>query len=256
MRRNWTRHELILAFSFYCQTPFGKLHRLNPDIIKLSKMIDRTPNAVALKLVNFSSLDPELKKRGIKGMGNYAKMDKIIFDEFHDNWEKLFLEAELLYEFYKNKDRDTSQEIYLYEPNRKIGEEIITKTKRRINQNFFRKIVLSNYNENCAICSLNYVSLLVASHIIPWSKNKETRLNPHNGICLCSIHDKAFDQGLISFDGEFKVIISPQIHKIKNNAINNYFINFNHREINFPKKFYPSSDFLSYHRNNIFIQSS
>lgn len=256
MRRYWTRNELILTFNLYCRTPFGKLHSLNPDIIELSKIIDRTPDAVTFKLVNFSSLDPELKKRGIKGMGHHSKLDQAIFDEFHNNWEKLFFEAELLYEFFQNVSIDKSEEINFSEPNQKIGEEIITKTKRRINQNFFRKIVLSNYNENCAICSLNHVSLLVASHIIPWSKNKETRLNPHNGICLCSIHDKAFDQGLISFDEEFKLIISPQIYKSKNNAINNYFINFNHREINCPKKFYPSSNFLFYHRNNIFIQSS
>ncbi len=39
MRRNWTRNELILAFSLYCRTPFGKLHRLNLDIIKLSKVL-------------------------------------------------------------------------------------------------------------------------------------------------------------------------------------------------------------------------
>jgi putative restriction endonuclease len=255
MRRNWTRNELILAFSFYCRTPFGKLHRLNPDIIKLSKMIDRTSNAVALKLVNFSSLDPELKKRGIKGMGNHSKMDKAIFDEFQDNWEQLLLESELLYENFDelNLNKTIDKEINFID---KIGGEKIVQIKRRINQNFFRKMVLSNYNNSCAICSLNHSSLLVASHIIPWSKNIEARLNPHNGLCLCSIHDKAFDQGLISLDDQFKVILSPQIHNIKNKAINNYFIVFNNREINNPKKFFPSSDFLSYHRNNIFIQSS
>lgn len=62
MRRNWTRNELILTFNLYCKLPFGKLHRLNPQIINLSNLISRTSSAVALKLVNFASLDPELKK--------------------------------------------------------------------------------------------------------------------------------------------------------------------------------------------------
>lgn len=255
MGRNWTRNELILAFSFYCKTPFGKLDRRNPDIIELSNIIGRTPSALALKLVNFSSLDPELKKRGIKGMSNYSKLDEKIFNEFQGNWKKLFLESELLYEYFKNRNVNNIEKddmnFNFYD---KLGEERIVKIKRRINQNFFRKIVLSNYNESCAICSLNHLSLLVSSHIIPWSKNKETRLNPHNGLCLCSIHDKAFDQGLISINEELKVIISSQIDNNNNNAINSYFSIFNHKQINYPRKFYPSSEFLFYHRNNIFIQ--
>lgn len=66
-QRLWTREELILAINLYCKIPFGKLHRNNPDIIKLAKLIDRTPNTVSYKLVNFASFDPSLEARGIKG---------------------------------------------------------------------------------------------------------------------------------------------------------------------------------------------
>ncbi len=48
-------------------------------------------------------------------------------------------------------------------------------------------------------------SLLVASHIIPWSRNEEHRLDPLNGIALNSLHDKAFDAGLITFDENFRL---------------------------------------------------
>ena len=58
-RRNWTREETILAFELYCQTPFGKIHKENPDIIELAKLINRTPSAVGLK--NYQ-MEP-LKKR-------------------------------------------------------------------------------------------------------------------------------------------------------------------------------------------------
>ena len=53
-QRLWTRDELIIAINRYYKIPFGRLHSRNPDIIHLSKLIDRTPNAVALKLVNFA----------------------------------------------------------------------------------------------------------------------------------------------------------------------------------------------------------
>ena len=35
-RRNWSRDELLAAFNLYCRTPFGRLHRGNPDIIALA----------------------------------------------------------------------------------------------------------------------------------------------------------------------------------------------------------------------------
>ena len=66
----WTREELILAINLYCKLPFGKLHSRNPEIINLAKLIGRTANSVAYKLVNFASLDPSLKARGIKGAAN------------------------------------------------------------------------------------------------------------------------------------------------------------------------------------------
>jgi putative restriction endonuclease len=52
---NWTREQLKLAFYFYCQTPFGKLHSKNKQVIELAKLIGRTPGAVAMKCTNFAS---------------------------------------------------------------------------------------------------------------------------------------------------------------------------------------------------------
>lgn len=62
----WTREELTLAVNLYCKLPFGRLHRLNSEVIHLANLIGRTPSSVAYKLVNFASFDPGLKARGIK----------------------------------------------------------------------------------------------------------------------------------------------------------------------------------------------
>jgi len=143
LRRNWTRDELIMAFNLYCVLPFGKLHRLNPEIIKLSKLINRTPSAVALKLVNFASLDPELKKRDIKGMSSHSRLDKQIFDEFQNNWSDLVIESELLLNSYDVQNINSENNI-ISEQVKGIDKVILT--KQRVNQQFFRKMVLSNYN--------------------------------------------------------------------------------------------------------------
>ena len=221
MRKNWTRNELILAFNLYCKLPFGKLHRLNPEIINLSNLIGRTSSAVALKLVNFASLDPELKKRGIRGMSSHSKLDKQVFEEFSKDWTNLLIQSELLLESYDKKSFSTDNKLLV--DTTKKGIDRIGKVKQRVHQNLFRKMVLSNYNQMCAICNLNHPKLLVASHIIPWSKNEEERLNPHNGLCLCSIHDKSFDVGLISVDKNLKLLISSELKERKTSSINHYF---------------------------------
>src|SRR5512136_2878777 len=92
----WTREELILAINLYCKLPFGRLHRLNPEVINLANLIKRTPSSVAYKLVNFASLDPSLKERGIKGASNASNLDKDIWDEFFNNWDVLPYESEKL----------------------------------------------------------------------------------------------------------------------------------------------------------------
>jgi hypothetical protein len=66
----WSREQLKLAFHLYCQLPFGKLHSRNAEIVELAQLIGRTPSAVAMKLVNFASLDPAITSTGRAGLGN------------------------------------------------------------------------------------------------------------------------------------------------------------------------------------------
>jgi len=64
-RRNWTREELILALNLYLKLPFGKMHSRTPEVIHLAKIIDRTPSSIAMRLVNFASVDPYHQNRGM-----------------------------------------------------------------------------------------------------------------------------------------------------------------------------------------------
>ena len=74
MNKNlWTKDEMILVLNLYLKTPFGKMYAGNIDVIKIAHLIGRTPNAVALRLVNYASYDPQLKQRGISGMSHGGK---------------------------------------------------------------------------------------------------------------------------------------------------------------------------------------
>jgi putative restriction endonuclease len=249
-RRNWTRNELIVAFNLYCKIPFSKINYRHQLIIKLATAIGRTPSAVAWKLVNFASFDPTLKERNIKGATNAGKLDKIVFDEFYHNWEDLAFESEiLLSKFLKQKiDIVIEEEFEIKEG--KVRDAIV---KVRVNQSFFRSAVLASYDNKCCITGISISDLLVASHIVPWAKDEKNRLNPANGLCLNSIHDKAFDKGYIGIDEKYQLVISKSITDFKKEInIQKFFLDFENKKIEMPKRFLPSMEFLNYHQKNIF----
>jgi hypothetical protein len=75
LRKNWTPDDLLVAFRLYCRTPFGRLHRNNPEIIELARLMGRTPSSVGMKACNFASLDPAQqarKSRCPNNIGNAA----------------------------------------------------------------------------------------------------------------------------------------------------------------------------------------
>lgn len=71
----------------------------------------------------------------------------------------------------------------------KEGEDVVSESKRRKGQDYFRRMILTNYGGRCALTGMDIPQLLLASHIIPWAEkaHKQDRLNPCNGICLSAL---------------------------------------------------------------------
>ncbi|RZK02002.1 MAG: HNH endonuclease [Flavobacterium sp.] len=248
---NWTREETIVAFNVYCKVPFKNSSKTNPIIIKYANIIGRSPSALNMKVGNFGRLDPELQKQGIVGLGNGSKLDEIIWNEFNGNWEKLAFESEMLIAKFQNKSIEETFEIEI--DNFPLGLEKETVIKARINQSFFRSTILSSYNQKCCITGLSIPDFLVASHIIPWKKDELNRINPHNGLCLNSIHDKAFDRGFITITPDFKIKTSDYFKDYsKEIAVLELFNKYENQSIILPDRFLPSREFLDFHYQNIF----
>jgi DNA (cytosine-5)-methyltransferase 1 len=251
----WTKEQLKLAFHLYCQLPFGKLHSRNPEIIKLAKLIGRTPGAVAMKLVNFASLDPAITSTGRAGLGNAGSLDREVWAEFHADWEKLAVECEMLR---RNLDRSAPPEDEadeLLAPEDYTGETRRIVTEQRIKQNFFRRAVLSSYQGRCCMSGLSEPRLLVASHIVPWGKDKTNRLNPSNGLCLSAIHDRAFDKGLITLTNDFKIVVSKELKRKKEPFVVEVFLPLDGRTIEPPERFAPQAEFIAWHRSKLFVDN-
>lgn len=250
---NWSREELILAFNLYWQLDFGKMHSRTPEIIQLANIIGRTANAVAIRLTNFAHIDPYHQERGVKGMSGGRKQVEPIWNEFICNKEELIYESEKILAAKQHKSIEQKFADILEGTENLKGDIKIREVKTRVNQNFFRKIVLVNYSNKCAITEIDIPDLLIASHIIPWSKSEIERLNPENGICFSSLYDKAFDKGYISINNKFEILISPILkRKQKENYYNKYFAHLQNSTLHLPKKYLPKKEFLEFHFDTIF----
>lgn len=246
----WTRQELVLAINLYCKMPFGKMHKGNKEIIQFAELIGRTASSVALKLVNFASLDPTLKERGIKGASNVSKLDKQIWDEFYKNWDAALMESEMLLANTKHTTIEKLNRIDI-DDLPKEGKEKERMVKVRVNQSIFRTMIMAAYNYKCCVTGIDNADLLIASHIVPWSKDENNRLNPMNGLCLNALHDRAFDKGLITVSSlDYSIKVSSKL-KTKNTveSIQQNFINIEGEIILLPDKFLPSKELLKVHND-------
>lgn len=248
----WTKEQLKLAFHLYCQLPFGKLHKGNPEIIRLAQVIDRTPSSVAMKLVNFASLDPAITSTGRKGLDGASSLDREIWAEFHADWERLALECEIVRRSIDPESiADEADELLI--PDDFTGETRQVVAEQRIKQSFFRRAVLSSYGGRCCMSGVSEPRLLVASHIVPWKTDKLNRLNPSNGLCLSAIHDRAFDKGLITLSDDFKVIVSDELKRRDEAFMKAVFLPLDGQSIALPERFMPTKTFVAWHRTELFV---
>jgi len=134
----------------------------------------------------------------------------------------------------------------------KVGKETIREVKQRQNQNIFRKMVLMNYRGTCCVTGMPVRAVLRASHIVGWAEDEITRLLPSNGLCLAATYDAAFDRHLISFDEDYRMILSPSLHEyLTNDAFAHVFKCFEGKRLTPAVKFQPSQEFLQRHREQM-----
>ena len=132
----------------------------------------------------------------------------------------------------------------------KEGRDVSVSTMARLGQNYFRKMVLENYGNKCCVTGLNIPQVLRASHIVAWASDKTNRMNPENGLCLSATYDAAFDKHLISFDDDYRMIVSKEIKDYyTNEETKSYFKDYEGKQIMLPSLYLPSKKLLEKHRN-------
>ena len=241
-----------MALSVYFQLPFGRLNRATPEVKELARLIGRSENSAALRLVNFAACDPYITESGRTGMLAGVPVSKPVWDEFAGDKEKLFLEAQRIKANLLHKPIEETLHITSKELEGKEKESVI---KQRVNQAAFRSMILYNYKERCAITGINIPDSLVASHIIPWADSTpKQKLNPENGICLSALYDKAFDRGLITISpDDYTICLFSALRKYETqDYFDKHFRTIAGQKLIMPIEHHPNRDFLAYHRDNIF----
>ena len=241
--RPWTRAELLRTLKLYCEIPFGKMHSRNKSVMELAQQLGRTPSSIALKLVNFASLDKVHQSRGISGMSNSSKLDKEIWNAVHADWNLLID----LPSASDNSPIDNDEPVWTGT----TSASAIIKIRR--GQQFFRYCVLSKHKFSCAITGIKCPELLRASHIIPWRVREDTRVEPRNGVCLNTLHDAAFDRGLVTFDNKLKLVLSKRLkEQMPVLVFDQMFKAYEGQPLATPERFIPSEEYFDFHRKNIF----
>lgn len=249
----------MLALSLYLQTPYGQIHSHNPSILKLAQHLDRTEGSVAMKMLNFASLHPELVASGRKGLSHASSLDRAIWEQCEQKAWVPLLDASLdldavLEEQTLDKNLNETRTEFKYEPpvGPTVAESLV---KVRRGQRFFRQTVLANFNSKCCITGIAQPELLIASHIVPWKDDLENRLNPANGLALAATFDRAFDGGLITIDEQLCVIVGKRLLRHKNAQTRACFEPYHGQEIAQPERFLPTIDFIRHHNEYFKIQN-
>jgi len=260
-RKNWTRDELLVLLNVYHKLTFGQLDRRQPVVIELAEKLGRGANSVAMKLCNLASLDPALKLRGIKGLAGASALDRATWREFHDDLNETVPASEDMLRRLFGARAGAELEVLpkigirLKKPP-KGPTEALANVKVRRGQQYFRNAVLNHFGGRCAVTGVAMRELLIASHILPWRTHPEERLNVLNGISLSRLHDAAFDVGLISFDADYRLILSPKLKReLTQKGLQENFGAYAGESLILPHDAaFPNEQFLAEHRRSIFAR--
>lgn len=261
-RKNWTRDELLVLLNVYHKLTFGQLDARQAVVIALAEKLGRGANSVAMKLCNLASLDPALKLRGIKGLPGASALDRATWQEFHEDLNETVPASEdalrILFGVKAGSELEVipKKGIRVSKSPPKGDTEAVANVKVRRGQHYFRNAVLNHFGGHCAVTGMAMRELLVASHILPWRTHPAERLNVLNGIALSRLHDAAFDVGLISFDADYRLILSPKLKReLPQRSIAENFGAYAGERLRVPEDAaFPKEEFLAEHRASIFAR--
>lgn len=232
--KKWSDIEFLIVLHLYFISP-RNISRNDDKLVEICDRLEcytgnvRTPDSIYLRLMNYRFCDPQERGKGMKGGYNQCiyywneyvnKIDELkkIYDKFIEdtnNYKDYKNMLQLRNDFHKF-EAEIFKDLNDMDPERKDAYvDSMMKIRNSSFQKFFKHNLRLEFNNKCAICGLNDFGILIASHILEYSKcvYKYDMINCNNGLLLCPNHDALFDKHLISFENNGKIIINKNISK-------------------------------------------
>ncbi len=150
-----------------------------------------------------------------------------------------------LYPVYIAEDDPYAQRVLLSSGMIRLGEAAplvgversyaVREARVRLHQSRFRSLVLPAYSEQCAICRLKQRRLLDAAHIRP-DASLDASAHVTNGLSLCTIHHRAYDQDLVGIDPDYKVRVAKKLLEDTDGPMLELLKTFHGAPLNLPKR--------------------
>lgn len=196
--------------------------------------------------------DAKLVTSSVLDIGDYFEVSRLItssnqvneFMEYNDLHKGILTDALELYKAYLDEltAATTQNDIAEIESDQNIEEtEKTLLIQARRGQGKFRERLIQHWKK-CSVTGYENISLLVASHIKPWSQSDNgERLDPFNGLLLTPNLDKAFDLSYVSFSEKGQILISDALGDFSKLGI--------HQEMRVPLHD-RHQDYMDYHRQS------
>jgi len=277
----WSWDETLMAFVAYlCMNQQQRNNKKNPVYVQLAQTIDRTPDAVYRKIFNIAAYDQNRIAEGHKGLSHGSKRDREVWQRLADEGDALITHAAQLLpqqtrealgiiepqisldtpiqaDFDSTAEAPTpgstvAQHPVPSSPPPESGTTALATVSTRIGQQYFRNSLIQNYGGACCMTGLAIPRLLAASHIKPWASDTspEERMDASNGLLLNALHDKAFDQGLITVGFDDRIVVSSQVGH--DEAADRMLWSLNGQSIRRPETRPPGRTYLEYHHDVVF----
>jgi putative restriction endonuclease len=111
----------------------------------------------------------------------------------------------------------------------------VRQTRVRLHQARFRGRVVPAYSSQCAICRLKELRLLDAAHIVG-DVEELGEPSVSNGLSLCAIHHRAFDQDLVGVSPDYVVHVSRRLREDENGPMLDLLKRFHETQLYVPTR--------------------
>ncbi len=263
---NWSRDETLLAFRLYFMNG-KKLQKNSPQYVDLANALNRSVGSVKAKIENIEQSNPSFALTGRKGLSHgskdlpeiwmmfapdkiadtLAECDELYLEYYHDDPPEYPCRSEFIISALNAHRKGLSADLSV---NLVAGDEI------------YRTFIKGRWKNMCAITHISHPNLISGYYIRPWVEcTTLEKIDPHNGICLNTIHGELFEKYEITVNSDQQIVYSPLLkNTIPAEIYDAFFEKYEGCKLNF-NDFDRYKPYLNYHNmrfsttNNVDLKS-